>query len=263
MPNHPSPATKAAELLGSLAALAEESEPGELELKRLEREAEKLLKIDAVAGHTVLGAAASLRGDIMEVHYRHRLAAHLSGESVEALNNYSTSLIKLGEFTEALEIAGQACSRAPGNREVLDRVFVASVLTGHFREAYELVSKWNGANPEQPYLPGSPVEAILSAVDRDVFTVERIGEVLAIAHEVLRSSKVRMKRAEVHADDHEPDSFLFEYFVMASPEKAEDLNEALDAQIRDCPHLMDDPGLRFVPAFIGANVDGSQPEAAT
>ena len=151
MPNQPSPATKAAELIRSLAELAEESEPDGFELKRLEREAGKLLKI----------------------------------------------------------------------------------------------------------------EALLSAVDRGVFTEERLREVVAIADEVLRASKIRTRHVEVHGDEHEPDSFLFECFVMASPEKAEDLNEALDAQIRDHPHLMDDPGLRFMPAFIGASADGSQPEAAT
>lgn len=263
MPNQPSPVTKAADLIRSLAELARETEPNEFELKRLEREAEQLLKVDAVAGHTALGAAASLRGNTSEVHYRHRLAAKLSGESAETLHNYVASLTKLGEFTDALEIARRAYSRAPADPDVLDGLVAASVFTGHFREAYELVSEWNAANPERPFVPDSSVEAVLSAVDRDVFTEERIREILAIAHAVLRASKIRTRRVEVHADEHESDSFLFECFVMASPEKAEDLNEALDAQIRDCPHLMDDPGLRFMPAFIGASVDGSQPEAAT
>ena len=263
MPNQPSPVTKAADLIRSLAALAKEIEPSEFELKRLEREAEKLLKVDAVAGHTALGAAASLRGDVKEVRYRHRLAAQLSGESAQSLHNFAASLAALGEFTEALEIARRAYSRAPADPDVLDGVVVASFFAGHFREAYELVSKWNGDNPERPYSPNSPVEAILSAIDRDAFTEERLREVLAIAYGVLRSSKVRTMGVEVHADEHEPDFFLFECFVMASPEKAEDLNEALDAQIRGRPHLMDNPGLRFMPAFIGASVDGGQPEAAT
>lgn len=257
MPNQPSPATKAAELIKSLAELADEIEPNGFELKRLEREAEQLLKIDAVAGHTALGAAASLRGDVTEVHYRHRLAAKLSGESAQTLYNYAASLIGLGEFTEALEIARRAYSRDPADPMVLNGVVSASVLTGHFREAYELVGKWNGANPERPNVPDSPVEALLSAIDRGVFTEERLREVVAIAHEVLRDSKIRTTHAEVHGDEHEPDSFLFECFVMAWPEKAEDLNEALDAQIRNRPYLMDNPGLRFMPAFIGASADGS------
>ena len=263
MANQPAPATKAAELIAALAALAAEAEPNDFELKRLEREAEKLLKIDAVAGYTALGAVASLRGDIEGVHSRHRAALQLSGNSPQTLHNYGASLAKLGEFTEALEVARRAHSRAPADPQMFGGVVTASLYAGHFREACDLVNEWNGANPERPYAPDSPVEALLSAVDREVFTEERLQEVVAIAYEVLRSSKIRTGRVELHADEHEPDYFLFECFVMTSPEKAEELNEALDARIRDCPHLMDDPGLRFMPAFIGASVDGGQSEAAT
>lgn len=262
MANQPTPATKAAELLASLASLAEEAEPNDFELKRLEREAEKLLKIDAGAGYTALGAAASLRGDVEGVHARHRAALQLSGDSPETLRNYAASLSELGEFTKALEVARRAYSRAPADPQVFASVVTASLYAGHFREAYDLVNKWNGTHPDRPYLPDSPVEGLLSAVDREVFSEERIREVVSIAHELLRSSKIRTSRVEVHADVHEPDYFLFEWFVAASPEKAEVLNETLDAHIRGCPHLMDDPGLRFMPAFIGASVDGSQPEAA-
>lgn len=247
----------------SLAAMAEEIEPGEFELKRLEREAEGLLKINAAAGYTVLGAVASLRGDVEEVHARHRHALQLSGESPRTLHNYAASLVTLGDVTGALEVAHRAYARAPADADMFAGVVSTSILTGHFREAFDLVGAWNGSNPERPCAPDSPVEAILSAIDRDVFTEERLQEVLAIAHETLRSWKVRVSRVEVHADQHDPDSFLFECFVAASPEKAEDLNEALDAKIRDCPYLMDDPGLKFMPAFIGASVDGSQPKAAT
>ena len=263
MANGPAPATKAAALIEALATLAEEAEPNNFKLRQLEREAEKLLKFDAVAGYTALGAVASLRGDIEAVHSRHGAALKLSGDSPETLHNYGASLAKVGEFTQALEVARRAHSRAPADPGVFDGVVTASLYTGHFREAYDLVNKWNGAHPERPYAPDSPVEAILSAVDREVFTEERLQEVVAIAHEVLRSSKMRTGRVELHVDEHEPDYFLFECFVMTSPEKAEELNEALDAQIRDCPHLMDDPGLRFMPAFIGASVDGGQAEAAT
>ena len=263
MPNRPAPAPKSAELLASLVAMAGEAEPNRFELKRLEREAENLVKVDAVAGYTALGAAATLRGDVEAVHSRHQLALRLSGELPEALHNYAASLTKLGEFAKALEVARRAHDRAPADPAVLDSLVTTAIFAGHFREAYGAVNQWNDANPERPYASDWPVEAILNAVERKVFTEERLREVLDIAHETLRSAKVRTSRVEVHADEHEPDSFLFECFVVASPEKAEDLNDTLDAQIRDCPHLMDDPGLRFIPAFIGGSVDGSQSEAVT
>ena len=120
MPNRSSPTPKSEEILTSLAAMANEIDPNGFELKRLEREARKLLNVDAVSGYTALGAIASLRGDVEDVHAHHKRALNLSGESAEALHNYAASLTKLGEFTEALEVARRAYARAPADPAVLD-----------------------------------------------------------------------------------------------------------------------------------------------
>ena len=125
MPNRPSPAPKSEEILASLAAMANEIDPNRFELKRLEHEARKLLNVDAVSGYTALGAVSSLRGDVEDVHAHHKRALNLSGESAEALHNYAASLTKLGEFTEALEIARRAYARAPADPAVLDSVVSA------------------------------------------------------------------------------------------------------------------------------------------
>ena len=122
MPNRPSPAPTSEKILASLAAMANEIDPNGFELKRLEREARKLLNVDAVSGYTALGAVASLRGDVEDVHAHHKRALNLSGESAEALHNYAASLTKLGEFTEALEVARRAYARAPADPAVLDGV---------------------------------------------------------------------------------------------------------------------------------------------
>ena len=262
MPNRSAPpAPRSAEILADLAALANKIELNKFEIKKAEREAQQLLKVDAVTGYTALGAAASLRGDVEDVHAHHRRALNLSGESAEALHNYAASLTKLGEFAEALEIARRAYARAPADPEVLDCIVTASIFTGHFSEANELTRKWNRSNPERPFSPCGHVEGLLRAIDRNVFTEERLREVLTIAQGTLRCSKVRTSRVEVQANEDDSDSFLYECFVVAPPAKAEDLNDELDAQIRDRPHLMDDPGLKFMAAFIGASVDGSQPES--
>ena len=77
MPNRPSPAPKSEEVLASLAAMANEIDPNGFELKRLEREARKLLNVDAVSGYTALGAIASLRGDVEDVDTQIRDCPHL------------------------------------------------------------------------------------------------------------------------------------------------------------------------------------------
>ena len=56
-------------------------------------------------------------------------------------------------------------------------------------------------------------------------------------------------------DCTEPDSFLYKIHVLASPAGAAELNEQLADRIVGRSDLMTDPGLEFVPMFIGARVD--------
>ena len=95
------------------------------------------------------------------------------------------------------------------------------------------------------------------AVDRGVFREESVQEVLRTAHEILVDAGVRRTNSsELKAD---PDSLLFLIHVFASPERAAELNEALADRIADRPELMADPGVRFVPMFIGVRADGGHP----
>ena len=253
-------ATKSEEIFETLSVIANSKELNELDVKKLEREADKLLKVDAVSAYTALGALASLRGDIEEAHSQHKRALKLSSRSAQALHNYAVSLAKLGEFAAAREAVSEACMRAPDDLKMLDAMVTASIFTGHFGEAHELSQRWNRSYPDRPYTPDSGVEIISRAVKQGVFTEERLQEVLAIMHDGLRTSSARALTAEVHADEREPDSFLYECFVLASPQEAEDLNNELDSAIIARPHLMDDPGLKFMPVVIGASIDVGQTE---
>ena len=258
-----SPATKSKEVFEALEAMESETHLNDFAVRKLEREAERLVKADAASGYTALGVLAALRGDADAAHDYHEKTLKLSGESADALHNYATSLGKLGEYAKALEVSRRAYARNPAEPAMLHRAIAASIFTGNFREACDLGRKWNESDPKYRHAPDPVVDAICSATKRGIFTEERLQEILDIAHEVLRSSKVRALRVEVQDDEHEPDSFLYEFFVLASPDKAEDLNEELDARILDCPHLMDDPGLKFVPVLIGASVDGGYAERSS
>ena len=255
-----SPAAKSKEVFDALGAMEIATHLNEFEVKKLEREAKRLVKADAESGYTALGVIAALRGDADTAHACHEKALKLSGGSAETLHNYSTSLAKLGEYTRALEIARRAHTCNPADPAMLHRAIAASIFTGNFREACELGRKWNESDPKYRHAPDPVVDAICGATERGIFTEERLQEVLGIAHEVLRSSKVRTLGVEVQDDEHEPDSFLYEFFVFASPEEVEVLNEELDARILNCPHLMDNPGLKFMPVLIGASVDGGHAE---
>ena len=258
-----SPAAKSKEVFEALEAMESATHLNEFEVKKLEREAERLVKADAESGYTVLGVIAAMRGDADGAHAYHKMVLKLTGESANTLYNYATSLAKLGEHAKALEFSRRAYARNPADPTMLHRAIAASIFTGNFREASDLGREWNESDPKYRHAPDPVVDAICSATEREIFTEERLQEVLGIAHEVLRSSKMRALGVEIQDDEHEPDSFLYEFFVFASPDEAEVLNAKLDARILDCPHLMDDPGLKFVPVLIGASVDGGYTERSS
>ena len=76
-------------------------------------------------------------------------------------------------------------------------------------------------------------------------------EVLAIAHDARREARVVLVGSSVLVDPIETDSFLYRVSVPLSPARAVDLNEQLANQITKRTDLMADPGLKFVPMFIG------------
>ena len=127
-------------------------------------------------------------------------------------------------------------------------------------EARTFRKRFGKLSPERP-LPDESVEQMLvDAVDRGVFREESVQEVLRTAHEILAAAGVRRtNHSEQKAYPADPDSLLFLIHVFASPERAADLNEALAGRVADRPELMADPGVRFVPMFIGVRADGGEP----
>ena len=260
----PNLATKGAELIDRLNAVRGGTEVDDLVLRRIRQEAQQLMGADPVEAHTVLGALASLEGRADEVQKHFRVALRQSGHSASVSRNYSSSLLALGRLDEAFEIARQASERAPDDLAILEHLISTALQAGRLLEARTFRKRFGRLSPERS-LPGESVEQMLDdAVDRGVFREESVQEVLRTAHETLAAAGVRRTdHSELRTYAADPDSFLFLVHVFASPERAADLNEALADRIADRPELMADPGVGFVPMFIGARADGGHPARAS
>lgn len=257
----PARATKASELVEQINAIRCADEADDLVLRRIERDAQKLMAADPEGAHTVLGAVAVLQGRIDDVRRHHDIALQQSGHSAQACRNYSVSLMDLGEMIEAFEAARESFRRAPDDGDVLRHLILASLESAHFREARDHCDRWNTLFPGNPSLHEPSAKALAGAVERDVFQEESVREVLQIAHDIRRATKVvLLLDTAILVDGSEPDSFLYKLRIPLSPTRAADLNERLADRITSRPDLMADPGTKFVPMFIGTRIDAGHSE---
>lgn len=95
------PERKHNELLEQLDTLL--YEPNEFTLRRIEREANALIKSDAAYAYMVLGVVASLRPDLAKIDEFFNKALALSNDPV-IRGNYVVSLGRVGRYADALKI---------------------------------------------------------------------------------------------------------------------------------------------------------------
>lgn len=249
------PATKAAKLFRRLSTFANRAEISDFELRQMEHEANRLLQADAEQAYQILGGLAALRGDAEGVHREHERALKLSGEEATSLRNFAVSLAVVSEFEAAREAIRKAFRKDPTNQETLARAILFSMMSGHFLEARELIEGHGTKHHIR-----EEVSAVCSALERGSFTEGGVRKVLAASHEVMQQTKVSMGTVDILADEEEEGSFLFEIFLTASREKAQECNVKLDERIVAREELTEDPGLNFIPVFLGAGGDVDRPE---
>lgn len=246
----PASRTKAADLIDRLMAI---DTPSEITLRRLERDAEAVMDVDPAGAHCVLGGVASLRWDAASVREHFRIALQHANHFV-TYHNYSIALALVDEWRESFEAADEAVKMAPDNTVVLDHAMEAAVAVGQLRVAQACCERLNALRPaEDPHAATGLLEALVTALDRGIFEEANVRRVLEIASSLQRAEGVHGARTPAKLDQDEPHSFLFRRFVNASPERAAALNAELADQVVSQDGLLEDPGLRFVPLFVGVD----------
>lgn len=94
------PALKLNELLDRLSIIAKQKPPEELALRRIEAEANQLMKVDAHGAYIALGVASSIKGDIESTRRHHEASLRISDDPTTR-ENYAYSLAHLGLYQEA------------------------------------------------------------------------------------------------------------------------------------------------------------------
>ena len=246
----PTPKTKALELAEQLELVGEAEPVDEVALHRIVAGAEKLIRVDAAAGHGLLGRVAALRWDIDEMKRRHRLAVSL-GNPVLSRCNFALSLGLVGQSDEALKVALEASKHAPDDSLALRVLIDAALSNGRLRDAQCYLNRWRKLRPDETTPHARDIDSLVAALDRGLFSEGGVREILRVAASIQVNARVRCHHHTVSESFEEPGSFLMTVYLVAPSSLAVDLNCELAERWAESQTLWADPGLRFKPMFIG------------
>ena len=205
---------------------------------------------DVVGAHTVLGGVASLRWDLDLVRHHFRIAMqHLDTPTTQG--NYAVALSHVEERQAAYEVAATAHDRVPDDKLLLEHAIRLSVYAGRFAEGRRLCERWNALAPDDPHRFTHDLDRLALAVAANRFSESKVQRLLGIMAELQRIERIRTVASAIWEDALEPGSFLHEQFVDTTTVEAGRLNSTFVGEVVAHADLMEDPGLRFVPVFIG------------
>ena len=245
----PSPKSKANGLIDRLSR-ALTGAVNELTVRCLERDARQLMPADVVGARTVLGGVAASRWDAEAVHHHYRIALqHL--ETPQTYYNYAVSLDNVEDGEAAFEAGNDAQRMAPGDSFLVGYAAGLALQAGHFATGRQLCERWNTLVPSEEHPLTRRLERLAAAAERGRFTEPAVRRVLVIMRAVQKRERVRGVASATIEDPRESGSFLYEQHVQMSPAEASGLNEQFVDEVASEPELMEDPGFRFVAAFVG------------
>ena len=251
----PAPLPKATELAERVAELGRTPVVDELALRRIAADAERIVSTDGANARAVLGRVAALKWNIAELKRQYDLAISMDDSATNRWD-YATSLFLVGEAGSAYKMAHDAWRRAPHDPAIVEQLVVAAVHDARFRQAKALCDRWSKlVSAKNPPL-GEAVERLANAVGASAFSEDGARNVLRTADAIRCDAHVRPNGFIIVPSVEESGSFLYEYRLIASPSVATDLNETLALRWAESPELMADPGLKFLPMFVGTVVNG-------
>ena len=248
----PTPKSKASTLIERLSH-ATAGPTNEVLVKRLEQDAQRLMSVDAVGAHTVLGGTASLRWDADAVHDHYRIALQHRA-SAETHYNYSIALGNIAESQAAFDAAANALEHVPDDRFLVDHAIGVALQGGRFSEGRRLCERWRALVPKERHPLARRTHQLADAAALGRFSEDAVRRLLAVMEAVQQGERIRGVASATIEDPREPGTFLHEQHVHVGPPDAGRLNAEFVARIASQPDLMEDPGFTFVAMFVGTDI---------
>ena len=253
-----SDAPKTNELFEHFSALEASGEITEFELRKLEREAKKLIRADAPAAHALLGAVHSYRGNAGNVKDHFKTVIRLTGEQYHAVHFYALALVRLGDLEEAFHLLNKGdWFLGKPDHVVFEDVISMGSVSGHFREALSRYRQLEEVLPETPLVKkgAGVLHEIRKKVENREFSEESVRKVIRLAHEIRveKGRHLAMTQPMALMFDAETNSISYVLNVFVTAATAAEMNSELANRVVSQNDLMADPGMRFVVLFVGVS----------
>lgn len=198
------PEKKTAELLKELSLYSLIDPPSELELKRFEREAEKIKRIDSSDGYMLIGLVSFLKDDYQKAKSSFDNAlANAPRDRETVLLNYSVVLNKLGRLSEGYTLLID--NYIQGSYEITTVICKYGLLLGLFEDISEYVDKLKSfSNHSEDFLY---VDGCIKAFKDAQITQKEACDVYALLNEIYTKYKLSPTSSALRPD-HEDDSLI-------------------------------------------------------
>lgn len=224
----PSPELKVNKLLEKINVLlvGDRKNISSFDIARLKGEAKQLLKSTAGPAWAMLGMIAMLERDYEEMHNAFSRAEYLCPNDPILQMNYSSTLLRIGFFTEATKHMWDLAQKSRDDLDVLRDAQKTFLATHNFDKA-KAVSKW--LDRLQPGIP--PDTAFYEKIDRHLALLESKGltseDITAqweIAYRLIERKYANELSIDHKKSIQEDGSLYIEVGIPDTPEAAASLN---------------------------------------
>ena len=246
------PKSKASQLLKQINALRIQEERDEFTLRKIKKEVEDLRATDTIAAYILLGGLAVIERDVAGMRDNYSKALKMHPDDVEAIINYSTSLLHLGFYTEARVFAEKAYLADQADLEILDYLIDRSWVSGRIRDARKWLERWDDVNPKNAHARAEIISDATELLDEDGVTDDDVESLLQLNMSVLHAQMVYPSSAVGETLEDEDSCWLSYFFeIRLPPKEVVELNfKAAEKQaLSDIPiHVTDSVIVTFTSA---------------